>query len=87
MSETTASPQPSAQTDQARRALLAALRVGHRRERLRSSTEARLLREIGTPESLIGPVAPQEVVDAQRAELVEFARLSRDAARAKRRDP
>ena len=52
------------------------------RVQLRDPDEAAFLREIGTPEELIGPVGTAEEVDAQRAELLEFARRLRERARA-----
>ena len=64
----------------ARRARLAADFAPYRRERLRSESEARFLRRIGTPEDLIGPIGSDEEVAAQREELVEFARRLRAAA-------
>jgi hypothetical protein len=51
----------------------------YRRERLRSETEARFLRRIGTPEAVIGPVGTDDEVARQREELVEFARRLRAA--------
>ena len=62
------------------RARLAAGIAPYRRERLRSESEARFLRRIGTPEDLIGPIGSDEEVAAQREELVEFARRLRAAA-------
>jgi hypothetical protein len=52
----------------------------HRRERLRSETEAEVLRRHGTPEDLVGPVGSDEEVARQWAELVTFARELRARA-------
>jgi hypothetical protein len=52
----------------------------HRRESLRSETEAAVLRRNGTPESLVGPVGSDEDVARQWAELVAFARELRARA-------
>jgi hypothetical protein len=52
----------------------------HRRELLRSETEAEVLRRHGTPESLVGPVGSDEEVARQWAELVAFARELRARA-------
>lgn len=52
----------------------------YRRERLRSETEAAVLRRHGTPESLVGPVGTDEEVARQWAELVAFARELRARA-------
>jgi hypothetical protein len=64
-----------------RRARLNAGLPPYRRQRLRSEAEARFLRRIGTPEPLIGPIGTDEEVAQQRAELIEFARRLREAAR------
>jgi hypothetical protein len=64
----------------ARRALLDAGLPPFRRDRLRSATEARFLRQVGTPERLIGPVGTDQEVEREQAELVEFARRLRAAA-------
>jgi hypothetical protein len=56
----------------------------YRRERLRAPSEAQFLRELGTPEELIGPVGTDEEVARERAELVEFARRLRAKAAAER---
>jgi len=53
----------------------------YRRERLRSESEARILRQIGTPEHLIGPTGTDEEVVAQREDLIAFARALRASAR------
>lgn len=50
----------------------------YRRERLRGTVEAAVLREGGTPEVLIGPVGSDDEVATERAELVEFARRLRE---------
>jgi hypothetical protein len=68
----------------ARLARLDAALPPYRRERLRPPGEAQALRELGTPEELIGPVGTDEEVAAQRAELVEFARRLRASAAARR---
>jgi hypothetical protein len=47
------------------------------RTRLRDPAEAEFLRSIGTPEELIGPVGTPEEVDAERADLLAFARRLR----------
>lgn len=51
-----------------------------RRERLRSREEAEFLRSIGTPENLIGPVASDDEVERERADMSEFARELRSRA-------
>lgn len=61
----------------ARRVRLDAGLPPFRRQRLRSATEARFLRRIGTPEPLIGRIGTDEEVARERAELVEFARRLR----------
>jgi len=66
----------------ARRARLNAGLPPFRRERPRAPAEARFLRELGTPEQLIGPVGTDEEVEREQAELVEFARRLRAAAAA-----
>lgn len=64
----------------ARRRLLAAgFATPYRRERLRSESEARFLRRIGTAEHLIGPVGSDDDVAAERAALLEFARKRRSS--------
>jgi hypothetical protein len=65
-----------------RRRLAAGFASPYRRDRLRSESEARFLRRIGTPEHLIGPVGSDEAVAAERAGLVEFARRRRSSASA-----
>jgi len=62
-----------------RKRLAAGFLTPYRRDRLRSESEARLLRRIGTPEELIGPVGSDDEVAAERAALVEFARRQRDS--------
>jgi hypothetical protein len=66
--------------DAARAARLDAGLPPFRRLRLRSASEAAFLRRIGTPESLIGPVASDEDVERQRRDLVDFARRLRASA-------
>lgn len=63
-----------------RRRLVAGFVAPYRRDRLRSESEARLLRRIGTPEELIGPVASDDDVAAERAALRVFARQRRGSA-------
>lgn len=63
-----------------RRARLNAGLAPFRRERLRGAAEARFLRQLGTPEPLIGPVGSDAEVERKHAELVEFARRLRAAA-------
>jgi hypothetical protein len=65
-----------------RRRLAAGFATPYRRDRLRSESEARFLRRIGTPEHLIGPVGSDEAVAAERADLIEFARRRRSSASA-----
>jgi hypothetical protein len=48
-----------------------------RRLRLRSPGEAAFLRQIGTPEVLVGPVGTDAAVAEQRRELLSFARRLR----------
>jgi len=52
----------------------------YRRERLRGAVEADVLRRLGTPEALIGPVGSDAEVERERAELVAFARRLRATA-------
>lgn len=63
-----------------RRRLAAGFVTPYRRDRLRSESEARFLRRIGTPEELIGPVGSDDDVAAERAALLEFARRRRASA-------
>lgn len=69
----------AARTASRRRALDRGL-PPHRRDRLRSATEADILRRQGTPEELIGPTGSDEEVERQWAELVAFARELRARA-------
>lgn len=52
----------------------------YRRRRLRSAEEARVLRRLGTPEALIGPVGSDDAVERERLELLRFARRLRAGA-------
>lgn len=63
-----------------RQRLAAGFATPYRRDSLRSESEARFLRRIGTPEELIGPVGPDDDVAAERAALLEFARQRRVSA-------
>jgi len=65
-----------------RQRLAAGFATPYRRERLRSESEARFLRRIGTPEDLIGPVGTDDEVADERAALLEFARKRRSSASA-----
>jgi hypothetical protein len=53
----------------------------YRRQCLRGAVEARVLQRAATSESLIGPIGSDDEVERERAELVEFARRLRAAAR------
>lgn len=64
----------------ARRARLEGALSPLRRQHLRPAAEARFLRQVGTPELLIGPVGTDEEVARERADLVAFARRLRQAA-------
>lgn len=63
-----------------RQRLAAGFATSYQRDRLRSESDARFLRRIGTPEYLIGPVGSDDEVAAERAALVEFARKRRSSA-------
>jgi hypothetical protein len=65
-----------------REQLAAGFATPYRRDRLRSESEARVLRRIGTPGDVIGPVGSDEAVAAERADLIEFARRRRSSASA-----
>jgi hypothetical protein len=48
-----------------------------RRMRLRTAEEALILRRLGTPEGLVGPVGSDDDVARERQDLVDFARRLR----------
>jgi len=63
----------------ARRARLDVGLPPYRRQRLRGEAEARVLRRMGTPDALIGPLGTDDEIARQRNDLVEFARRLRTA--------
>jgi hypothetical protein len=60
-----------------RRARLDAGLPPYSRQRLRGEAEARVLRRMGTPAALIGPIGTEDEIARERNELVEFARRLR----------